>query len=82
MWGTICNKVLDLINRWMDRNKKIDIDPKIKKALQIREEVNDQTNRQLIKLQNRKMEDLQRELDNINGKLDAILHKKRSDPPT
>jgi Asp-tRNA(Asn)/Glu-tRNA(Gln) amidotransferase A subunit family amidase len=81
-------KVLDVILnvcavilQWFNRQTFAKINPRVKEALRIREEVNDQTNRQLIKLQDRKIDDLQRDLDNLVGKLDAILHPRKPDPP-
>jgi len=67
--------------RWIGRHPKAGVDPKMTEALRIRELINEQTNRALLKLQDRKIEDLQRDLDSAVDKLDSILYQKTDLPP-
>lgn len=60
---------------------KSGIDPKISEALKIREEISEQTNSALIKLQKRKLDELEQKIEAMDGKLDSLLWVRKTNPP-
>lgn len=69
---------LEVVLKWFGRNPKAHIDPKIKEALKVREEISKITERQLLALQRRDIERLQHEVDDLYSRLNALtflLHK-------
>jgi len=67
--------LLGIILFWLKR-PRASIDPKIKEAMKIREEANELTNQTLLKLQQRRMEELEDKLDLLDRRLDTVLMRK------
>ena len=67
--GSIVALILAIFKRY----PRASVDPKIKKALEIREEINEQTNRTILKLQERRIEQLESEVNSLHDKLESLL---------
>ena len=76
-------QLFSVIKEWWARNPRVDVDPKIKEALKIREEINEITNYTILKMQQRKLDELQSSLDTLQSKLESLNDiVRKTNPPT
>jgi len=76
--GSITALILAIFKRY----PKASVDPKVRAALKIREEINEQTNRTILKLQERKIKELEDEINNLHGKLDSLIWMRKNRDPS